>query len=217
MFWATPMILFLLIDLKEEDWQLTTKDLFNDVVVFLNAYYRSDLSNRVMVISGRRILFDSSKDDISEIYKITEAGCSYDVNDLGYALCLQRKEKAQVLIFTLREERKDEYLRYLKCMSAAQRFRVKINAFCLFESKTISQCCASTNGEYSTSEDDCLRFLLSLLGTSRTTRPIGFPANCYCHDKQVLLGLVCPVCLSVFCKFVPVCKRCKSKFSFIKQ
>lgn len=210
------MILFLLIDLDVEHWRLTTRDLLNDVLVFLNAYHKSSRSNRMLVVSARKILFDSDKEDISEIYRITESGCCYDVNDLGYALCLHRNEPSQILIFTLREETKDEYLRYLKCMSAAQRFKIRIDAFSLFDNKTISQCCASTGGSYSTSEDDCLAFLLSILGTQDVPRPLGFPAHCYCHDKQVLLGLVCPVCLSVFCKFVPVCRRCKSKFSFIK-
>lgn len=210
------MILFLLIDLREEDWGLTSRDLFNDVVVFLNAFHKASRSNRVIVISSRRVLFDSSRDDISAIYTIAEAQTSYSVNDLGYALCLQRDRSAQIVIFSLREEQRSEYLRYLKCMSAAQRLKTRISAFSLFDNKTVSQCCASTDGIYSTSESGCLRFLLSLLGTAHKT-PCAFPTNCFCHDKQVLLGLVCPVCLSVFCKFIPVCKRCKSKFEFIRQ
>lgn len=211
-----PMILFFLIDLNNEHWQLTKKDLFNDVVVFLNAYLKSSRNNRLVVVGARSTLFDSLETDISEIYAITKHQCTYGVGDLGYALCLHRGEEAQVVIFTLGKERKDEYLRYLKCMFAAQRFGIRISAFSLFENKTILQCCASTSGAYSTDEDGCLRFLLSLLGTRRDPAPIGFPASCYCHNRQVLLGLVCPICLSVFCKFVPVCKKCKSKFSFIK-
>ncbi|AFN83334.1 RNA polymerase II transcription [Encephalitozoon romaleae SJ-2008] len=210
------MILFLLIDLKNENWELTTRDLFNDIIVFLNAYHKSSRSNRFIVVSGKNILFDSSENDISEIYKITEFNHGYDVGDLGYALCLHKDEPTQIVIFTLGRERKDEYLRYLKCMFAAQRLGVRISAFSLFENKTILQCCVSTGGDYSTSEDRCLRFLLSLLGTGGSQKPLGFPATCYCHNRQILLGLVCPICLSVFCKFIPVCKKCKSKFSFAK-
>ncbi|CAD25620.1 hypothetical protein [Encephalitozoon cuniculi GB-M1] len=210
------MILFLLIDLEKENWELTTRDLFNDIVVFLNAYHKSSRNNRVVVVSGKTVLFDSSESDITEIYRIIEHPHGYDVGDLGYALCLHRDEESQIVIFTLGRERKDEYLRYLKCMFAAQRFGIRVSAFSLFENKTILQCCASTGGDYSTSEDGCLRFLLSLLGTRGEPKPLGFPATCYCHNRQVLLGLVCPICLSVFCRFVPVCKKCKSKFSFTK-
>ncbi|ADM11846.1 RNA polymerase II transcription initiation/nucleotide excision repair factor TFIIH subunit TFB4 [Encephalitozoon intestinalis ATCC 50506] len=211
------MILFLLIDLKKENWEMTGRDLFNDVVVFLNAYHKSSRNNRIVVVSGKKILFDSLESSIEEIYRITQHQSSYDVGDLGYALCLHRLGESQIVIFTLEKERNDEYLRYLKCMFAAQRFGVRISAFSLFENKTILQCCAATGGGYSTSEDGCLRFLLSLLGTKGDSKPLGFPATCYCHNKQVLLGLVCPICLSVFCRFVPVCKKCKSKFSFVKH
>ncbi|KAM0672173.1 RNA polymerase II transcription [Ordospora colligata] len=210
------MILFLLIDLHKDDWEMTTRDLFADVMIFLNAYQKSSRENRIIVVSSRRVIFDTLKDDISDIYSITTLGTRYSVNDLGYALCLHRSKESQIVIFTLREEHKDEYLRYIKCMFAAQRFRVKINAFSLVENKTILQCCASTGGEYFSNEAQCLRSLLSLLGTKKSLQPLEFTATCYCHGKQILLGLVCPICLSVFCKFIPVCKKCKSKFSFIK-
>jgi transcription initiation factor TFIIH subunit 3 len=210
------MVLYLLIDLREEDWGLTTRDIFNDLVLFLNAYHHSNRSNRIVVVSGRRVLFDTAEDDISDIYRITTSGAVYTVNDLGYVLCMHREEKARILIFALREEDEREYLKYLKCMFTAQRFKTRIDAFCLLGNKTISQCCASSNGRYSTSEEECLRFLMSLLGSDGGCRPVAFPAKCHCHSNEILLGLVCPICLSVYCKFVPVCKRCKSKFSFIK-
>jgi transcription initiation factor TFIIH subunit 3 len=214
--YSAHMILYLLIDLSEEDWGLTTRNIFNDLVVFLNAYHRSSRSNRIVVISGREVLFDTSKDDICDIYRMVASGHSYTVDDLGRALCMHREQRARILIFTLREEDKREYLRYLKCMFTAQRFKTRIDAFCLLGNQMISQCCASSNGRYSASEEECLRFLISLLGSDEGGRPMSFPTKCYCHNRVILLGLVCPICLSVYCSFLPVCKRCKSKFSFIK-
>lgn len=39
---------------------------------------------------------------------------------------------------------------------------------------------------------------------------------CNCHLKNISLGYLCPVCMALYCSFVPVCKYCKSKFEFIR-
>ena len=48
----------------------------------------------------------------------------------------------------------------------------------------------------------------------RSVRPQGLTqsdlcrAACFCHRQLVDVGYVCSVCLSIFCKFNPVCTTC---------
>ncbi|KAK4688305.1 transcription initiation factor TFIIH subunit 3, partial [Tremellales sp. Uapishka_1] len=41
---------------------------------------------------------------------------------------------------------------------------------------------------------------------------VDFRAVCFCHQNVVDVGFVCSVCLSIFCKPLPVCLMCKTKF-----
>lgn len=43
---------------------------------------------------------------------------------------------------------------------------------------------------------------------------VDFRSSCYCHKTVIDIGYVCSVCLTVFCKFHPVCLCCHSKFEF---
>uniref|UniRef100_A0A8R1HZA8 General transcription factor IIH subunit 3 n=1 Tax=Caenorhabditis japonica TaxID=281687 RepID=A0A8R1HZA8_CAEJA len=68
--------------------------------------------------------------------------------------------------------------------------------------------------------------LLKILMTNMLTDPlyrIAFPqlslnavdyrASCVCHHQLVSSGWVCSVCLSVLCKYTPICKVCKAAFT----
>jgi transcription initiation factor TFIIH subunit 3 len=39
--------------------------------------------------------------------------------------------------------------------------------------------------------------------------PVDYRASCFCHHNLVDVGFVCSVCLSVFCKFSPICSTCQ--------
>merc|ERR1719318_1173154 len=41
---------------------------------------------------------------------------------------------------------------------------------------------------------------------------VDYRAACFCHRQLVDVGYVCSVCLSIFCKFSPVCTTCHSVF-----
>ncbi|CEI90060.1 hypothetical protein RMCBS344292_04394 [Rhizopus microsporus] len=47
-----------------------------------------------------------------------------------------------------------------------------------------------------------------------TQDQVDFRAACFCHKQIVDIGFVCSVCLSIFCKWSPVCSTCKTKFAF---
>ena len=41
---------------------------------------------------------------------------------------------------------------------------------------------------------------------------VDYRAACFCHRELVDVGFVCSVCLSVFCKFSPICSTCEAVF-----
>ena len=44
------------------------------------------------------------------------------------------------------------------------------------------------------------------------TQKVDFRASCFCHQTPVNIGVVCPVCLSIFCQQSPICKTCGTRF-----
>ena len=42
---------------------------------------------------------------------------------------------------------------------------------------------------------------------------VDFRAACFCHRQLVDVGFVCSVCLSIFCKFTPICSTCHTVFA----
>ena len=50
-----------------------------------------------------------------------------------------------------------------------------------------------------------------MLGAPPPVR-VDYRAACFCHRQLVDVGFVCSVCLSIFCRFNPVCTTCHSVF-----
>lgn len=93
------------------------------------------------------------------------------------------------------------------------------------EAPLLQQAAFLTGGIFQTTAcaSDSIHILLAYCASSQSlraciTRPddgeIDFRASCYCHRRSVDQGHVCSVCLSVFCKFSPICPCCHSKFEF---
>jgi len=53
--------------------------------------------------------------------------------------------------------------------------------------------------------------LRKMLGSPPPVK-VDYRAACFCHRQLVDVGYVCSVCLSIFCKFNPVCTTCHSVF-----
>ncbi|CAB4056433.1 TFIIH3 [Lepeophtheirus salmonis] len=80
-----------------------------------------------------------------------------------------------------------------------------------------------TGGMYFNVPDNAalLQFLLWIFLPSAEMRPqlglpsankVDFRAACFCHRQLVDIGFVCSVCLSIFCKFSPICTTCQTIF-----
>ena len=57
--------------------------------------------------------------------------------------------------------------------------------------------------------DTCLRSEFGL----PTPANVDYRAACFCHRQLVDVGFVCSVCLSIFCKFTPICSTCHTVFA----
>lgn len=208
------MLLHLLVDFNRDNWSYVRHDLFNDLMVFINTYRLSNLDNKIQIIQDLRLIWDSSSDSLMAVSDIQD---TFTVDDLGYVLTKTKYDKSRIMIFILHKVDSKDYLKYLTSMYTAQRRAIRIDVFSLVSNPILKQCATVTGGYYSDDEKECLRFLISTLGILKTTDQTEYLVRCYCHNKSLTLGLTCPICLAVYCKFVPVCKRCKSKFNFIKK
>lgn len=209
------MVFYILIDLNVENYQKTDHPelLFKNLIIFLNAYQKATNNSPLIIISQHKIIFDSSHHEITDILQIFKENSSDSsislAQDFGFTL-LQQKAK-RILVINSVSQNSDNLL---KCMFVVQKLKIRVDAISLVPCPVLNQICFSTNGRYS--ENAGIEFFLEMLGNLRVENVPHFGVLCICHEKEVLSGLVCPVCLSVYCKFVPICKKCKTKISFLK-
>lgn len=66
-------------------------------------------------------------------------------------------------------------------------------------------------------QDSFLQYLLTIWLCDAESRAalnlpslenINFQAACFCHGNKIAMAYVCPVCLSMFCTYSPVCSTC---------
>lgn len=215
------MILHVLLDLNLRAWPPTNP--LNNLQVLINAFLLSGISKKVKIISSKQIIYDSEQSISFESFfeaiqkligNLTSDNfkeTTLTPNDLAYSLM---EKPDQILIFNFSEENPSEYLKYLKCMFTGQNNKIKIHSFSFRDSSFLKMCAEGTNGSYLTSFE--LDLLFNIFGIDQ--KSFSSPhQKCLCCNKNVLIGNVCPICLAVYCKFIPVCRNCKSKFSFPKK
>ena len=117
------------------------------------------------------------------------------------------------------------YMSYMNVFFTAQKLNILIDA-CMLDrdSGLLQQGADMTNGKYIRVNklDSLLQFLLwtflpdtSLRGgqlSLPTATKVDYRAACFCHRQLVDIGFVCSVCLSIFCKFSPMCSTCQTVF-----
>ena len=204
------MLLYIVLDLCRDEWRMAVEDPLNNLQVFINALLLSTPSAVVRVVNSRTVVFDSQLHPSFSTVLTHPSRCGVDPGDLGYALIAM---PTAVVVFEMSRPRSTDYLGYLKCMSYAHTRGIPVHAFSLHKSMLLKMCSEGTGGMFL--ESPSLSSLFQLLGNFTNTRG-AYSMSCLCCSKSVSVGFVCPVCLSVFCKFIPVCKKCKTKFSFVK-
>lgn len=219
------MLTYILLDLDLSSWaaaqqdgtQSGEEDPFDCLLILVSALQRCSSESVVRIVSGCAVIYDSERDGGME--RIVEyerehgpTGSGLDMRvraaDMGYALVFG---PSRVIVYSFSEEMPSEYLKYVKCMFVAQKSGCRIDAVSARRNVALRMCCGGTGGVYLSGCS--IREMLGLLGHTVMRRDV-FMAACYCCSKRVSIGYVCPVCLSIYCKFLPVCRQCKTKFSF---
>lgn len=216
---SQPMLLCILLDLSSAGWPSAQPSPIAALRIFISAYLAAFPKSRITIINHLRVIYDSNEGAgltylVERLSSATHSGRAISPADLGLAL-LKRPER--IFIYSATRQPAEQYGQYLRCVFAAQKNKVQIDAFSTVEDSLIRMCCEGTGGAFLRTAD--LAQLLGLLGIPHLTRKISNSScevYCFCCSKSILVGMICPVCLTIYCKFLPVCKRCKSKFEFAK-
>lgn len=157
-----------------------------------------------------------------------------DQNELDPAAMERTAERNQlaaatfrhrVLILSVTQDASAQYVPMMNCIFSAQKQGIHIDVCKLFGEDTVflRQACHLTGGHYYRLDglDGLLQVLMTVYLPSRSIRPmlmfpamddVDFRAACFCHRRNVDIGYVCSVCLSIFCGPRKECLICRSEF-----
>lgn len=195
-------------------------DSLNDLIVFLTMYLRTGHENRLKIVQGLSVVFDSEKSLEEELADKLLYGFNSEVinstcSDFGYALLLVQKEKrdsSKILLFAGEKVS----LKFVKCVFTARKLDIHVDCI-VSKDGFVSQIsdilkrsafCISTG-------ESLFEYLLGILSVDfgRISRKTS-QRFCICHGQEIKTGYLCPICLGLYCKFVPLCRSCKTRFIF---
>ncbi|XP_077297152.1 transcription factor B4 [Arctopsyche grandis] len=164
----------------------------------------------------------------------TPMGESLLAGTISMALCYIARMKRQatpglkmnsrILVITGSNDTAAQYINYMNVFFTAQKQQVLIDVCSLDKHLSLlQQGCDITGGLYLKvpTLDGLLQYLLWVFLPEGPVRkklvlpPAGrvdYRAACFCHRELITVGFVCSVCLSVFCKFSPICTTCHTVF-----
>lgn len=131
----------------------------------------------------------------------------------------------RILILSVSPDLSTAYIPLMNAIFAAQKLKATLDVCKLYGPDTVflQQAAHLTGGSYIylTQRDALLQYLImshlpppamrAALAVPTQDR-IDFRAACFCHKTVVDIGFVCSICLSIFCRPVPVCTTCRTKF-----
>uniref|UniRef100_A0A182QJ23 General transcription factor IIH subunit 3 n=1 Tax=Anopheles farauti TaxID=69004 RepID=A0A182QJ23_9DIPT len=131
------------------------------------------------------------------------------------------KINSRVLVVTGSNECASQYMTYMNVFFTAQKQGVVIDVCALDKALSLlQQGCDITGGQYLRLEqlEGFLQYLLWVFLPDPQMRcklvlpppvKVDYRAACFCHRELIDIGYVCSVCLSIFCKFSPICTTCQ--------
>jgi len=155
-------------------------------------------------------------------------------SSLGRALCyIHRKEKempigekltSRILVVSGSSESTAQYMAFMNVFFTAQKLGVIIDACVLGSYATLLSQGADITGGMNLRPPHIvglLQYLMWVFLPDADLRkqlalpppdPVDYRAACFCHRQLIDQGFVCSVCLSIFCKFSPICTTCSAVF-----
>ncbi|ETW04901.1 hypothetical protein H310_04008 [Aphanomyces invadans] len=147
---------------------------------------------------------------------------------LSLALCFinramneSRELQPRILIVDSSPDFAEQYIAIMNCIFSAQKKRVPIDSCVLATepSAFLQQASYLTGGLYFKPKErqGLVQYFLTIWLADTDTRQmlklptqasVDFRAMCFCHKQTISTAFVCPVCLSLFCEFSPVCSTC---------
>uniref|UniRef100_A0A8C5E8D8 General transcription factor IIH subunit 3 n=1 Tax=Gouania willdenowi TaxID=441366 RepID=A0A8C5E8D8_GOUWI len=128
--------------------------------------------------------------------------------------------KSRILVVKASEDCALQYMNFMNVIFAAQKQNILIDA-CVLDSDSglLQQACDITGGLYlkipqkvALAQYLLWVFLPDTEQRSQLVLPppahVDYRAACFCHQNLIEIGYVCSVCLSIFCKFSPICSTC---------
>ncbi|KAJ0170809.1 hypothetical protein K1T71_013581 [Dendrolimus kikuchii] len=131
---------------------------------------------------------------------------------------------SRILIVTGSTDTAAQYINYMNVFFTAQKQQILIDVCSLDKHLSLlQQGCDITGGLYLKvpSLEGLLQYLLWVFLPEASERTklvlpgrgrVDYRAACFCHRELLTIGYVCSVCLSVFCKFSPICTTCHTVF-----
>ncbi|EPR77763.1 hypothetical protein SLOPH_1748 [Spraguea lophii 42_110] len=148
-----------------------------------------------------------SLDDNNSINLIERKISSYI---LSTTIIKHHKNGGQIILVSNENINKKEYYNFLKLSFAAHKLKISINS--ISNNLMVKMLSYNTKSKNLPLKSfNVLTQLLNILIQKENDFPEYYPSKCICHNKNILYGLVCPVCLTIYCQFVPICKKCKIK------
>ncbi|XP_045475098.1 general transcription factor IIH subunit 3 [Harmonia axyridis] len=146
---------------------------------------------------------------IARLQRIKSAGC---------------KLNCRILVVTGSNDSASQYMNYMNVFFTAQKLNVVIDVCALDQHLSLlQQGCDITGGLYLKIPQlqGLLQYLLWVFLAEPPIRQklvlppptkVDYRAACFCHRELIDIGYVCSVCLSIFCKFSPICTTCHTVF-----
>ncbi|EED44293.1 RNA polymerase II transcription initiation/nucleotide excision repair factor TFIIH, subunit TFB4 [Enterocytozoon bieneusi H348] len=187
--------------------ETTLKTYFSNIVGFLNVYLQFSEDNSFYFINNKTIIFDSTQNNnLNEILKFKIIPIT--AGDIAIALL----RKCNFILLCTMFPETFNLKNIIQCIKTAKTFKIPIHTFGITDSNTLKLISQGTHGKFIFNDFYNLVQILDL-----NTIPIlnNFGVNCYCCNKTIYLGFCCSICLTIYCKFIPICKKCKIKFNFI--
>lgn len=138
----------------------------------------------------------------------------------------------RILLVSAAKYRPQSYSSYIKCIFSAKKAAVPVDCLSLAEdNKFMRQLAGILDGsvfapqkaalpdgsvEVANSGNEVFAYLLSTLSLQREIEGggVAYEGLCVCHNNPIQIGHLCPICLAIYCRFVPVCRHCKARFVF---